>query len=319
MGGLGNTLREARQQRGLSLNDVERATSIRMKYLEGLEAEDFEALPAPVYIKGFLRTYARYLGLDPLPLLALYPDSAKPVVLENIPRIAKPPLFSIGTGFIATFIFILVVGGLAYLFWQGRPASSPQYEPTPIGVTTPVSTPMATNPMLVASPTPTQTPTPTPVTPVLTPTPTVKMPKEVEVPSFAGMKYAEAEKLLDSLGLKASKQEEWSASVPTGVVFAQSPSAGQKALPGEVVKLTISKGPEKIAVPNVVGLTESGAKEAILQARLQNSPWVNYQGHDVLPDETLRRVCVGCVLSITPAPGTLVDPGTVIHMAVRRD
>ena len=319
MGGLGNTLREARQQRGLSLNDVERAIRIRKKYLEGLEAEDFEALPAPVYVKGFLRTYAHYLGLDPLPLLALYPDNAKAVVLETIPRIAKPPLISLGTGFIATFIFILVVGGLAYLFWQGRAASSPQYEPTPMGVTTPMPTPMTTYPMLVASPTPTRTPAPTPVTPVLTPTPTVAMPKEVEIPSFVSIKYAEAEKMLSGLGLKVSAQEEWNATVPVGVVFAQSPSAGQKVLTGEVVRLTISRGPEKVAVPNVVGMTESAAKEAILGARLQNSLWVNYQGHDVLPDETLRRVCVGCVLSVTPAPGTLVDPGTVIHMAVRRD
>ena len=125
--------------------------------------------------------------------------------------------------------------------------------------------------------------------------------------------------MLNGLGLKVSKQEEWNATVPSGVVFAQSPSAGQKILPGETVKLTISKGSEKIAVPNVAGMAESVAKETILQAGLQNSPWVNYQGHDVLPDEVLKRVCVGCVLSVTPAPGTLVDPGTVISIAVRKD
>ena len=320
MAGLGDTLRETRQRRGLSLGEIESATRIRKKYLEALEAEDFEALPAPVYVKGFLRTYARYLGLDPLPLLALYPDNVKSVVLETTPRIAKPPLFSLGTGFVASFILILVGGGLAYLFWQGSAASSPQYEPTPTAIEAPVSTPTTTtNPVLGISSTPTRTPVPTPVGPTSTPTPTVTTPKEVDVPSFAGMKYAEAEKMLNGLGLKVSKQEEWNATVPSGVVFAQSPSAGQKILPGDVIRLTISKGPEKVAVPNVAGMTEGVAKETILQAGLQNSPWVNYQGHDVLPDEVLKRVCIGCVLSVTPAPGTLVDPGTVISIAVRRD
>ncbi len=319
MAGLGDTLREARQRLGLTLSEVESATRIRRRYLEALEVEDFDALPAPVYVKGFLRTYARYLGLDPLPLLALYPDDAKATILQALPRIAKPPLLSLGTGFIASFILILVGGGLAYLFWQGSGAASPEYELTPLATRSPVSTPTATtSPLLVISPTPVRTPLATPV-PTPTPPPTVTPPREVEIPSLIGMKYAEAEKMLSGLGLKVTMQEEWNAALPSGIVFAQSPAAGQKALPGDTVRLTASKGPEKVAVPNVVGMTESAAKETIVQAKLQNSPWVNYQGHDVLPDEALRRVCVGCVLSTTPAPGSLVNPGTVISMAVRKD
>jgi len=146
------------------------------------------------------------------------------------------------------------------------------------------------------------------------------MPKEIELPSLIGMEYTEAKKLLDGLGLKVSKQEEWDASVPIGVICAQDPSAGQQIQPGETVMVRISKGQEKVAVPNVVGMEEEEAKEVIIQARLQNSPWgANYQGHDTLPYEILDRVCIGCVLSVTPAPGTLVEPGTVINMAVRRD
>jgi serine/threonine-protein kinase len=125
--------------------------------------------------------------------------------------------------------------------------------------------------------------------------------------------------MLGDLGLEVGKQEEWNATVPTGVVYAQSPLAGQEVLPCETVRLTISNGPQKVAVPDVVGMAEEVAKEAILQARLRNSSWVNYQGHDILPDDVLKRVSVGCVLSVTPAPGTLVDLGTVIYMAVRRD
>lgn len=64
MGSLGETLRQARLDRGASLADAEQETHIRRKYLEALEAEDYGALPAMVYTRGFIRSYARYLGLD---------------------------------------------------------------------------------------------------------------------------------------------------------------------------------------------------------------------------------------------------------------
>lgn len=62
---IGNRLREARIRKGLSLKDVSDATKIRSKYLEALEEDDFEVLPAPVFAKAFLRTYASYLKIDP--------------------------------------------------------------------------------------------------------------------------------------------------------------------------------------------------------------------------------------------------------------
>ena len=61
---IGNSLREARLRQGLDLTDVERATKIRPKYLRALEDEQFEVLPAQTYVKGFLSTYAEFLGLD---------------------------------------------------------------------------------------------------------------------------------------------------------------------------------------------------------------------------------------------------------------
>ncbi len=62
---LGKSLREAREARGLTLEDVEKATRIRARYLEALEAGQFEALPSAVQARGFLRNYARHVGLDP--------------------------------------------------------------------------------------------------------------------------------------------------------------------------------------------------------------------------------------------------------------
>ncbi|RDV84755.1 helix-turn-helix domain-containing protein [Ammonifex thiophilus] len=65
---LGERLREAREAKGLSVEEVAEATKIRSKYLRALEEEDFELLPGRVYAKAFLRTYARFLGLDEIQL-----------------------------------------------------------------------------------------------------------------------------------------------------------------------------------------------------------------------------------------------------------
>lgn len=61
---IGDSLKEARLRRSLDLVDVEHDTKIRSKYIAALEQEDFQVLPGPAYAKGFLRTYATYLGLD---------------------------------------------------------------------------------------------------------------------------------------------------------------------------------------------------------------------------------------------------------------
>ncbi len=69
---IGKALKAAREARGLSLNDVEADIKIRHKYLEALENEDYRVLPGKVYVKGFLRNYARYLGLNSDEIIAMY-------------------------------------------------------------------------------------------------------------------------------------------------------------------------------------------------------------------------------------------------------
>jgi cytoskeleton protein RodZ len=61
---IGNSLHEARLRRRIEFAQAEQATKIRGKYLRALEDERFDQLPAQTYVKGFLRTYADYLGLD---------------------------------------------------------------------------------------------------------------------------------------------------------------------------------------------------------------------------------------------------------------
>ena len=61
---IGNSLREARLRQQLDFPEIEQATKIRGKYLRALEDEQFDVLPAQTYVKGFLRSYSEYLGLD---------------------------------------------------------------------------------------------------------------------------------------------------------------------------------------------------------------------------------------------------------------
>ena len=61
---IGISLREARLRQGLDPAEVEQATKIRSRYVKALEDEQFELLPAQTYVKGFLKAYADYLGLD---------------------------------------------------------------------------------------------------------------------------------------------------------------------------------------------------------------------------------------------------------------
>jgi cytoskeleton protein RodZ len=69
---VGSSLEEARQRRGLSIEEAADLTKIRPKYLRALETEDWETLPSTAYAKGFLRTYARALGLDADPFVDEY-------------------------------------------------------------------------------------------------------------------------------------------------------------------------------------------------------------------------------------------------------
>ena len=66
---IGITLRSARVQKGLTIDQVAQDTRISSRFLEALENEAFEELPAPVYVRGFLRSYANYLHIDAQPLL----------------------------------------------------------------------------------------------------------------------------------------------------------------------------------------------------------------------------------------------------------
>src|SRR3954469_24417606 len=90
---IGNSLREARLRQTLDFPEIEQATKIRAKYLRALEDEQFDVLPAETYVKGFLRSYAEYLGLDGPVYVGEY-NSRSGVGEEDVParpRRSAPP------------------------------------------------------------------------------------------------------------------------------------------------------------------------------------------------------------------------------------
>jgi cytoskeletal protein RodZ len=110
---LGETLRRARLSRGTTFEEAERVTRIPRKYLEALENENFGILPAPVFARGFLRSYASYLGLDAGDLLPFFPvGHVEEPRLENLPEVAEQRTWNL-SGLVAMgvvgFLVLIVI------------------------------------------------------------------------------------------------------------------------------------------------------------------------------------------------------------------
>jgi cytoskeleton protein RodZ len=108
---IGDSLREARTRRGLSAADVQKDLRIRERYLTALEEEKWDLLPGEAYTKGFLRTYAEYLGLDG----NLYMDEYNSRITHNeedqpiVPQSLVPGHRN-RRGLLRTLMILLVVG-----------------------------------------------------------------------------------------------------------------------------------------------------------------------------------------------------------------
>ena len=87
MGQLGDTLRERRMSLGISLETAENDTKIRGRLLKALEDGEYARLPNPGYVRGYVSSYARYLELDPVPLLAMHRAGRAPAA-TTVPNVA---------------------------------------------------------------------------------------------------------------------------------------------------------------------------------------------------------------------------------------
>lgn len=114
--GVGHSLRVVRERRGLALTDVSARLRIRRPYLEAIENGRFGELPGAVYISGFLRQYAEFLGLDVEQVLKTYQDEAdaplqRPVLNFPMPRPEDR------TPRLRLVLAALVIAAVAYVLW----------------------------------------------------------------------------------------------------------------------------------------------------------------------------------------------------------
>jgi len=127
--GLGSLLKGEREKKGFSLDQLSRVTRLRRHFIEALEDENWDRLPSPVYVKGFIRSYAQGLGFDGKEAISLY-ESIAPVE-EEIPK----PLTGLkepkrrGAYFIIPFFAVLAL--VVYLWADNKVLFLPKEEPKP--------------------------------------------------------------------------------------------------------------------------------------------------------------------------------------------
>jgi hypothetical protein len=146
MPALGDEFRAAREARHLSLSDVSEQIHIRSVYLQSIEDEDWSAIAAPVYVRGFIRTYARYLGLDPEDAVERYnemlgdsPAAIPGPLLMGLPPSSSGPSVWVWLAAAAALLLVAFVGYSYYQFQAGQKTAStakrPAVTPSPAGNT----------------------------------------------------------------------------------------------------------------------------------------------------------------------------------------
>lgn len=155
----GGWLRRQRELRQVSLREIADTTKISIRYLEALEEDRFDVLPAPVFAKGFLREYARYVGLDPDEVVNTYLTAQSEVQpaeeLERQVRPGKRPSLEWTSGLL---LALAVAGVLALValvaYYAERSRDVPPPAPAAIAVPPPPvePDPVAAEPVVARAP-----------------------------------------------------------------------------------------------------------------------------------------------------------------------
>ncbi|EKE11917.1 MAG: hypothetical protein ACD_14C00074G0002 [uncultured bacterium] len=114
---IGEQMKKLREERRLSLSEISKNTRVQVKYLEYLESGDYLKLPAQVYVKGFLRNYAIFMGISGQSLLKQYEREQKiqqNIKKENIEKKEMRPI--IFSSFVVTPKMMIVVFGIIFVF-----------------------------------------------------------------------------------------------------------------------------------------------------------------------------------------------------------
>jgi transcriptional regulator with XRE-family HTH domain len=146
---LGQRFRAAREARGIALSDVAERIRIRSVYLAAIEEENWSTIGAPVYVRGFLRTYARFLGLDPEEAVAAFnrtqgpPQESALPANEAEPGRAAPawagPVLLWGAGTVAVLLIAFVV--FTELTMPSRGGAPEVVAASAVPVASPIATP----------------------------------------------------------------------------------------------------------------------------------------------------------------------------------
>ncbi len=129
MSELGQLLKKARLEQGISLDQLQETTKIRKRYLEAIEEGDYKSLPGNFYVRAFIKSYAEAVGLDPAELLSMYrnvfPDTNVGTVTESLSpkrtitkRSDKWSKFA--TGVMLASFFLLIVGLIYYFAYRNH-------------------------------------------------------------------------------------------------------------------------------------------------------------------------------------------------------
>jgi cytoskeletal protein RodZ len=143
---LGERFRAAREARGLTLSDVAERIRIRSLYLAAIEDEHWNTIGAPVYARGFMRTYARFLGIDPEEAVAEFtrtqdvPEASIAAAAAESPRPRSRP--SGALIWIAGLVAVVLIAFVVYneVSLRAQQSSAPVADATPTA-TAAVSTP----------------------------------------------------------------------------------------------------------------------------------------------------------------------------------
>lgn len=162
MASFGARLKQEREQRGVTLDQISQSTKIGTRFLQALEQDHFEQLPGGIFNKGFIRAYARFVGLDEEQTVADYLVAiSPPAPAAATPPIAPPPAPpQTRTGFSwSTAAMVLLLFALCFAIWGFYSRESAARQPlpsTPAAPATapaaPVSPPSRTEPKHTASP-----------------------------------------------------------------------------------------------------------------------------------------------------------------------
>ena len=218
---LGRRLRASRLESGFTLEQAAEETRINYGYLDAIEADRFDVLPAPVYVRGFVRLYARFLGIDPEEAIEQLPaDLPAPPGLEPLPGLRLREGVGVLPRVGRRWLLLLLVAAIALVaaFMFGVPQLDfigSEDEPDGAAIS--------------GTATPTAEATGTPAARLM--------------PDLIGLEREEAEQMLRDLAVTPVVIEVESSEAPPGQVFTQVPAAGEVLAADQSVTLIVAKQP----------------------------------------------------------------------------